>query len=81
MVVKTIVVRNLFSYEYDGSNPSLPTIKTRKLVFIFFNTNEQKFNKGGNMKFTTNKEKGNTGLGIAGTKGRTLFMSIKFADI
>ena len=25
MVVKTIVVRNLFSYEYDGSNPSLPT--------------------------------------------------------
>ena len=27
MVVKTIVVRNLFSFEYDGSNPSLPTIK------------------------------------------------------
>ena len=25
LVVKTIVVRNLFSYEYDGSNPSLPT--------------------------------------------------------
>ena len=25
-VVKTIVVRNLFSYEYDGSNPSLSTI-------------------------------------------------------
>ena len=25
MVVKTIVVRNLFSFEYDGSNPSLPT--------------------------------------------------------
>ena len=24
-VVKTIVVRNLFSYEYDGSNPSLST--------------------------------------------------------
>ena len=43
MVVKTIVVRNLFSYEYDGSNPSLPTIKTRKLVFIFNNISEQKF--------------------------------------
>ena len=27
MVVKTIVVRNLFSYEYDGSNPSLSTRK------------------------------------------------------
>ena len=27
MVVKTIVVRNLFSFEYDGSNPSLPTKK------------------------------------------------------
>ena len=25
MVVKTIVVRNLFSCEFDGSNPSLPT--------------------------------------------------------
>lgn len=25
MVVKTIVVRNLFSFEYEGSNPSLPT--------------------------------------------------------
>ena len=66
MVVKTIVVRNLFSYEYDGSNPSLPTIKTRKLGFIFNSINEQKFNKrSGNMKFNTNKEKGNTGLGIA----------------
>ena len=25
LVVKTIVVRNLFSFEYEGSNPSLPT--------------------------------------------------------
>ncbi len=25
MVAKAIVVRNLFSFEYDGSNPSLPT--------------------------------------------------------
>jgi len=38
MVVKTIVVRNLFSYEYDGSNPSLSTkIRIRKKVlFLFF---------------------------------------------
>ena len=36
MVVKTIVVRNLFSFEYDGSNPSLPTNKVQdKLVFYF----------------------------------------------
>jgi len=38
MVVKTIVVRNLFSFEYDGSNPSLPTIKInpwRSHGFIF----------------------------------------------
>ena len=44
MVVKTIVVRNLFSFEYDGSNPSLPTNKVQaKLVFYFKTKNKQKF--------------------------------------
>jgi len=39
MVVKTIVVRNLFSIEYDGSNPSLSTtIKKTSIVagFLLF---------------------------------------------
>ena len=29
MVAKAIVVRNLFSFEYEGSNPSLPTKKLK----------------------------------------------------
>lgn len=35
MVTKVIVVRNLFSYEYDGSNPSLPT-KIHSVSYVFF---------------------------------------------
>ena len=35
MVAKAIVVRNLFSYEYDGSNPSLPTKNKFSLFFLF----------------------------------------------
>lgn len=66
MVVKTIVVRNLFSYEYDGSNPSLPT--KNKLKDLFLNTQQYEqifYQKGEKMKFKTNKEKGNSSLGIA----------------
>ena len=66
MVVKTIVVRNLFSFEYEGSNPSLPTIKYKKTCILFFTTHTNKnLPKGEKMKFLTNKEKGNAGLGIA----------------
>ena len=36
MVVKTIVVRNLAARAYVGSNPTLPTKNTRKLVFYFY---------------------------------------------
>ena len=35
VVMKIIVVRNLFSFEYDGSNPSLPTIKTIAYAMVF----------------------------------------------
>ena len=42
MVVKTIVVRNLFSYEYDGSNPSLPTIKYKETCILFFTNQTNK---------------------------------------
>ena len=35
MVVKTIVVRNLFSFEYEGSNPSLPTTKYKETCILF----------------------------------------------
>ena len=35
MVAKAIVVRNLFSFEYEGSNPSLPTKIQGNLYFIF----------------------------------------------
>jgi len=35
VVMKIIVVRNLFSFEYDGSNPSLPTIKSVTYVTDF----------------------------------------------
>ena len=35
MVVKTIVVRNLFSFEYEGSNPSLPTnLESYELQYV-----------------------------------------------
>ena len=34
VVMKIIVVRNLFSFEYDGSNPSLPTIKN--LIVLYY---------------------------------------------
>ena len=43
--MKTIVVRNLFSYEYDGSNPSLPTIKDESIAIamgLFFCKNKKK---------------------------------------
>ena len=66
MVVKTIVVSNLFSFEYEGSNPSLPTIKYKKTCILFFTTHTNKtLPKGEKIKFSTNKEKGNAGLGIA----------------
>ena len=51
MVVKTIVVRNLFSFEYEGSNPSLPTIKYKKTCILFFTTHTNKnLPKGEKMK-------------------------------
>ena len=77
MVVKTIVVRNLFSFEYEGSNPSLPTKiqgvrilpcppkYKANLYFILKQIYKHNFGKVGRIiKFNTNKEKGNTGLGI-----------------
>ena len=45
MVVKTIVVRNLFSFEYEGSNPSLPTIKYKETCILFSHKNKQMFRK------------------------------------
>ena len=65
--MKTIVVRNLFSFEYEGSNPSLPTIKYKKtcILFLLATANKSSSIKEWNMSFETNKEKGNTGLGIA----------------
>ena len=58
MVVKTIVVRNLFSFEYEGSNPSLPTNNRQKVVltihFVDYFFRRNKF-----MDFKNNKEKGN----------------------
>ena len=65
MVVKTIVVRNLFSFEYEGSNPSLPTIEYKETCILFLHKNKQMFKKGEIMNFKSNKEKGNSGLGMA----------------
>ena len=66
MVVKTIVVRNLFSFEYEGSNPSLPTKIQGNLYFIFnIKTNICSKKELQVVNFETNKEKGNSGLGMA----------------
>ena len=76
MVVKTIVVRNLFSFEYEGSNPSLPTIKYKETCILFSHKKQTNVSKGEPMNFDTNKEKGNSGLGMAiayfTTKGYTV---------
>ena len=40
MVAKAIVVRNLFSFEYEGSNPSLPTTKYKETCILFLTTKQ-----------------------------------------
>ena len=47
MVAKAIVVRNLFSFEYEGSNPSLPTTKYKETCILFLIAKTNKcFKKG-----------------------------------
>ena len=65
MVVKTIVVRNLFSFEYEGSNPSLPTIKYKFNLYFILQAITNKCLEEEIMHFNINKEKGNSGLGMA----------------
>ena len=78
MVVKTIVVRNLFSFEYDGSNPSLPTKRSSCKATLFLSNFYERRNF---INFDTNKDKGKTYKTIIETNIDEVFIVTKDLEI